>query len=762
MSLAIVGCIFSLWQFRRVSDDVERVSRVERRLTAILELDNSALTLMNKLHRSADTLNAREFEAEARRQLDLFLNETGALKSFLARDIQFDTTRDALLLDNLTGIIDAVPSRIEAMVAFARAGDWTALHARLANEIDRTDDVASSLVREMKADLSAARQHFLDDTRQAKTRAVQILGLTGLLSFGAAALLGFVVTQSITRPLKKLDRAAAAIAAGRFGYEVPVTGSDELAQLAKVFNRMALDLKDLYDAAQRSEARFRALIEKASELILIVNRAGELAYVSPSGIRVLGEAPEKLIGRPIRDLVREEDVPLVGRVLSPLHLPPGSMQPFELTLRGSGGPGRILEGLASNLLEDPAVNGIVINARDISERRHTEHVLRQREEQLQEAQKMEAIGQLAGGVAHDFNNLLTAINGYTELLLAVLPPHDESGQYAKEIQHAGERAVDLTSQLLAFSKRQVLQPVVLDINEIVGRTEKLLRRVIGEDIELICRLAPDLGAVRADPTQIHQVLMNLCVNARDAMPLGGTLTIETTNVDSGAISGGNGAVGEPYVAVSVRDTGHGMDLETQRRAFEPFFTTKQKGKGTGLGLSIVYGVVKHNGGRIAIESEPGRGTTFRILFPRVEVPAERVEKAAQLSPSGGGETILLVEDQVEVRRFASTSLRSFGYRVIEASNGDEALRLHRAASAPIDLVLTDVIMPGITGVELSHRLQTLNPGLKIILVSGYADSVILRHGVLESGIAFLQKPYSAAALAVKIREVLGPAAGSRA
>jgi len=402
------------------------------------------------------------------------------------------------------------------------------------------------------------------------------------------------------------------------------------------------------------------------------------------------------------------------------------------------------------------VAGMVVNARDISERRQAEEILRTREDQLRQAQKMEAIGRLAGGVAHDFNNLLTIINGYSELLLSAGERQDANHVFAREIRDAGERAVHLTRQLLVFSRRQVLRPTVLNLNDIVRDTERMLRRVIGEDVELVCRLDPSGGEIEADPNQLRQVLMNLSVNARDAMPRGGKLTIETASVEFDAACAANEQRPGRYVTLIVSDTGHGMDEATKRQIFEPFFTTKEHGKGTGLGLSIVYGIVSQSGGWIAVDSAEEKGTTFRIHFPRVEQPAGAGEEPPDSAAPGGTETILLVEDETEVRRFAALSLRTFGYRVIEASSGEEALRLCRDHTEPIDLLLTDVVMPGMTGVELSKQLHSLNPGVKVVFVSGYADRTILRHGVLDAGVSLLQKPYTPTVLAAEVRKALDP------
>jgi signal transduction histidine kinase/CheY-like chemotaxis protein len=456
-------------------------------------------------------------------------------------------------------------------------------------------------------------------------------------------------------------------------------------------------------------------------------------------------------------LVALEDVSRAGELVAQASARPGAVKEFVMRLRHNDGSYRVLEGLATNLLADPAVAGIVINARDVSERQQAEQALRERDEQLRQAQKMEAIGRLAGGVAHDFNNLLTVINGYSEFLLGRLEAGDPRHAYAKSIRDAGEHAADLTRQLLAFGRKQLLRPSVLNLNAIVGDAERILRRVIGEDIALVCRLDPQVGGVKADAHQLNQVLMNLCANARDAMPEGGTLTISTANDSVEVEVAGVGAYVAPgeYVTLAVGDTGHGMDQATQQLVFEPFFTTKEQGKGTGLGLATVYGIVRQSGGHIAIESVPDQGTTFRVYLPRMAQPVAE-ETAAPSAPAlGGTETILLVEDESAVRRVAVTALESYGYAVIEAADADEACRLYNGRAEPIHLLLTDVVMPGMNGVELAKRLRTLDPQLKVVFVSGYADSVILRHGALDAGASFVQKPYRPALLASKIREVLG-------
>jgi CheY-like chemotaxis protein len=372
---------------------------------------------------------------------------------------------------------------------------------------------------------------------------------------------------------------------------------------------------------------------------------------------------------------------------------------------------------------------------------------------------MEGIGRLAGGIAHDFNNLLTAILGYAELMESQLEDEGLKSEL-REIRLAGERAAALTRQLLAFSRRQVLQPRTLDLNTVVSDVEKMLARLIGEDVTLATRLEPDLGCVKADPGQLEQVMMNLAVNARDAMPEGGTLTFETANavLDADFVAVHPGALPGAYVVLMVADTGTGMTDEVRSHAFEPFFTTKEKGKGTGLGLATAYGIVKQSGGYITVDSGVGRGTTFRIYLPRVEgtaVVSERTASSSRLAI--GTETILLVEDEAGVRRLSLTVLESQGYVVLEAASGDMALQVARSRTGPIHLVVTDVVMPGMSGRELWDRLRVLRPDSRVLFMSGYTDDAIARHGVLEPGIAFLQKPFTPFSLAQKVREVLDAA-----
>jgi two-component system, cell cycle sensor histidine kinase and response regulator CckA len=430
------------------------------------------------------------------------------------------------------------------------------------------------------------------------------------------------------------------------------------------------------------------------------------------------------------------------------------MTPVELEIVTRDGQRVMLDVSLRLVCQKGKPVGVQGIARDITERKKLE-------DQLRQAQKMEAIGKLAGGVAHDFNNVLTAIIGHADLML--IEPIQGNGIMHSRVQavkEAAERAAALTQQLLAFSRKQMLQPIVLDLNAVVVECAKMLRPLIGEHIKLAVVLDPAWGGVEADPGQIEQVIVNLVVNARDAMPQGGQLTIETSRADLDADYACQHASIRPgqYVLLAVSDTGSGMDAEVQSHIFEPFFTTKGQGKGTGLGLSTVYGIVKQSGGDITISSKLGEGTTFTIYLPYVEKRAANVVTSVWFSeiPSGS-ETILVVEDEEMVRQLACEALQRKGYTVLEAATGEKALQICQQNEGKIHLMLTDVVMPGMNGRELATRVALIRPETKVLYMSGYAEDAVVSDGVLDSGLAFIQKPFALAALAQKVREVLGTA-----
>ena len=509
---------------------------------------------------------------------------------------------------------------------------------------------------------------------------------------------------------------------------------------------------------RESQKLFQTLATVSPVGIFRTDAEGHCTYVNQRWCEIAGLMPEEAHGEGWARALHPEDR---ERVFGEWHEAAKENLPFQSEYRFQRPDGVVSWVFAQALAEktkDGEIIGYVGTITDITERKQAEEALRQSEEQLRQAQKMEAVGRLAGGVAHDFNNLLMVMRGYGELLLNQLDANDPLRRNAEEIQKAAERATALTQQLLAFSRKQVLQPKVLDLNAVVTEVEKMLRRLIGEDIELATTLDPALGPVKADPGQIEQIILNLAVNARDAMPQGGRLTLKTANVtlDQAYVRQHLGATPGPYVLLAVSDTGVGMDAETRSHIFEPFFTTKGVGKGTGLGLSTVYGIVKQSGGTIWVESAPGRGTTFEIYLPLVEEGAASGElhPALPAPTPGGSETILVVEDEMSVRKLAAEFLGSNGYRVLEAQDGGEALQVCEEHRAPIHLLMTDVVMPGMSGRELAVRLTGARPEMKVIYVSGYTDDAIVQHGVREEGTVFLQKPFSLDALARTVREAL--------
>ena len=404
-----------------------------------------------------------------------------------------------------------------------------------------------------------------------------------------------------------------------------------------------------------------------------------------------------------------------------------------------------------------ALSNLISLAYEQGERKRGEEALRRSEQQLRQAQKMEVVGKLAGGIAHDFNNLLTVITGYSEILLSNMSEADPIRRELNAIKQAGEKAGALTRQLLAFSRRQMLQPKVIDLNAVVNNLGQMLRRLVGEDIDLVAVLDKKLWRLKADPGQIEQVLMNLVVNARDAMPKGGKLTIETANVelDENYARQHVTVKSGQYVMLAVSDTGCGMDAETQSHLFEPFFTTKEHGKGTGLGLSTVYGIIKQSGGTVWVYSEPGQGATFKIYLPRLEEDGEMIESSAILTPKRrGSETVLLVEDEEIVRTLVRTILTDNSYIVLEAQNGREAIRICEEFTGQIHILMTDIVMPEMSGRELAERLAISRPHVKVLYTSGYTDDAVVRHGVLAADTAFLQKPFTPDVLLNKMREVL--------
>jgi len=518
---------------------------------------------------------------------------------------------------------------------------------------------------------------------------------------------------------------------------------------------MAIERKRAETALRESEERYREIFEMDLTGSCVSSVDGRVLASNPAFARIFGfSSVEEALASPAQSFYKTSDA---REELIDLVRQERKIENRETELvRRDGSSIFVVQNLQGVFDEGGELLEMHSHFLDITERKQAESALRSSQLQLQQSQKLEAVGQLAGGIAHDFNNLLTAINGYSALALKRLDDASPVRSYIEEVKKAGDRAANLTRQLLAFSRKQILEPKVLDLNEVVGDMSKMLRRMIGEDVELATHLASELGRVKADPGQIEQIIMNLVVNARDAMPSGGKLTIETTNVFLDDEYAREHLPTEPgqYVMLAISDAGMGMDAETQARIFEPFFTTKELGKGTGLGLSTVYGIVKQSDGFVWVYSEPGHGTTFKIYLPQVDAEETTEAKPVDEAAQHGSETILLVEDDDVVRKLAQEILEAAGYDVLVADQGEEAIRLVVEHSQEIHLLLSDVVMPGASGKEIADRLIPLRPEMKVLFMSGYTDEAIVHHGVLDSGVKFIQKPFSPAALVRKIREVL--------
>ena len=597
-------------------------------------------------------------------------------------------------------------------------------------------------------------------TQQALDRMQRWLVWVGIATLAVALAGSLIATRRLTRPLRTLADVANDVAAGDWSRQVPVdTSTAEARMMADAFNDMTSTLNHWHrEAASRSEQlqgayeRFRAVTESAHDAIVSVDGESRIVFWNRRAQAVFGYAEQDALGQPLSAMITESDAE-VRRYLTAEGDQWG--RTIEIAGRRRDGSAIPLEVSLSTWKSGSDVFYTAV-IRDITDRRQAEAALRHRDEQLRQAQKMEAVGRLAGGIAHDFNNLLTAIIGYTEFLVTDVPASSRGD--VEGIQKAGKSAAVLTRQLLAFSRKQVLQHEILDLNSVVENTDKLLRRLIGEHVELALDLESGLPPVMADPGQIEQILLNLAVNARDAMPDGGRLTIATTSevIGAAALRGGLPVPPGPCVVLTVGDTGSGMSDEVRSHIFEPFFTTKEFGKGTGLGLATVYGIVQQSDGYIEVDTAPGKGTRFRIGLPATAQarPAGAPLHASPPAPRRGSETVLLVEDNESVRELTSAALTRAGYQVLEASNGEDGLQLAADHPGVIDLVITDVVMPVMGGRELAVRLAAIWPDLKIIFTSGYMDDAVVQQEALGPRSAFLQKPFTPDSLGRIVRDIL--------
>ncbi len=582
--------------------------------------------------------------------------------------------------------------------------------------------------------------------RQGQTSLLQVLLLLLAAGFAFGAVTLFLLERFVISRVAALSENITRIgASGDLGARLRVSGHDELSHLEGTINSMLEDLETVQNARREERTRLAVMVEKVPAVLWTANADLVITSATGAGLVPLGFKEREPAGLPLLEFFHTEDANF-----PPIAAHRAALAGESIACEISWKERRFESHLQPLRDFDGLTQGVIGVALDITERERLT-------DQLRQSQKMQAIGELAGGVAHDFNNLLMVVKGHSQLLLDRLPDSSPLRPGAQQIEKAADRAASLTRQLLAFSRKQVLQPRVLDMNEVVNGMIRMFSRVIGENIDMAFVPATDLSRVKADPGQIEQVLLNLVVNARDAMPTGGRLTIETSNVELDRGYAATHASVEPgdYVMLSVTDTGCGMNEETQSRIFEPFFTTKGPGKGTGLGLATVYGVVKQSGGYIYVYSELDRGTTFKIYLPQVIAELDKLAgEAVTPGHARGSETILFVEDEQSVRELVRQYLGSTGYSVLEAPDGARALKIAEGHPDPIHILITDVVMPHLSGPDLATQLGASRPGLKVLFISGYTDDTVFRHGVLEGGVAFLQKPFNLKALAAKIRELL--------
>jgi len=752
--LILLGAVIAVWQISVMRQQAQRLCDAEQPALAVLMAHNHFQRFQSELSLLAETHDAPRFTAKAadlsrvfNQDVDNAIQALNGLRPGPERERQFT---------GLEAIRTMFSSQMNDLIQLARLGDWKVVELRSQSRDPVLSALSESLVRDIDDLVAEQKRQELSEIKRAGDRAMVTLLAIGFGILLIASILGWRVTRSIGGRLQQMDAAVRALGRGEFHQRVNVSGNDEIGRLARAFNNMSERLSDLYESLQRSEAQFRSLIENVSDFIVVVRADGTIRYASPSFEREAVEG-QSVVGKNLVDLAVDEDRSAVLNLIAMVQAKPTTAveapAPIEAEfhIHQRGGGVRNLEASATNLLQHPAVNGIVINARDVTERRKLE-------EQLMRAQRMEAIGTLSGGIAHDFNNILTVILGHTEVLLQASKSSQVSG-HLKSIDEASRRASALTRQLLAFSRKQVLQPRVFNLNTLIVDLDKMLRRMISEDIELETITHPKLGTVKADPGQIEQVVMNLVLNARDAIKAGGRITIETANIilDEDYVREHAGARPGPHVMLAVSDTGEGIASDVLPHIFEPFFTTKEVGRGTGLGLSTVYGIVKQSGGNVWVYSQPGRGSTFKIYLPRVDELAIVAAEPSHPAGESGAETVLLVEDEPALRDLIKIALSGHGFTVLDVGNPTDAVTLCKKHTAPLHLLLTDVIMPGMDGPTLAKQVRNERPDIKVLYMSGYATNFIMHDGEVDPGTNFLEKPFHPRALLHKVREVLDTA-----
>jgi PAS domain S-box-containing protein len=738
----------------RAVDDVARAASGRQSARRILALDRGVFLIVAEPVRYADeVLGALVFgyhldDAQAHELAQITRIQVAFLSNREISGSSLDGDARAALEDAVR--TDAPAARLSAGVGRPRIGGADYVGGLFPLEQDAAPDRSGSLI--LLRELEPTRQ-FIDDIARRLLwagAAVFLAALAGSIALG----------RRVSRPLREIADVAGEIAGGRWDRRVPVRGSAEAKVMADAFNDMTRSLSHWHaEARRRTEQvqaayeRYAAVTNSAHDAIVSADVTGAVVFWNRSAESIFGYGDVQALALPMPTLLAESSRAAFSRMLS------------EVVSAGESGPARTFDGeglrrdghqfpLELSLASWKADGAVYVTAiiRDVTERKRTQEALEQRDTQLRQAQKMEAIGRLASGVAHDFNNALAVIQGYTEQVMLCVGEGHEHYEDLHEVLKASQSAASLTRQLLAFSRKQALEPQVLSLAGVISNVRKMLQRLVGDGVDLVMHFDAHDDRVFADRGQIEQVIVNLCVNARDAMPEGGRVEVGVRRVrfDNPEVCTRLGVAAGEFVTLSVRDTGHGMSREVAAHIFEPFFTTKEEGKGTGLGLATVYGIVTQSGGAIELDTRPGRGTTFNLHLPAAAEACEPVERSHPDEAQGRG-TVLLVEDEDPVRAILGKSLEASGYRVIEARSGAEALRVLRGKTAQVDVVLTDIVMPGMSGLVLSETVSTEWPGTPVLFMSGHAADAIARHGFDPTRARFLQKPFSTQTLCRELR-----------
>jgi PAS domain S-box-containing protein len=747
----LLGNAIAVYELRQMWLEGQKVSDADAQVIAVLRVNKDVLQLHQDLQRSASNRDPLAFKGVLESSTETFGEDISRAREVLKTKPSPEKER---ALRTLETIEFSMVAQLSTLDALADNNDWLAIDRRLQLQLPNLSAISERLVKEMDDFGRAAQAEAERGIRTEMMQAIVTMLVTAGVLVLVAFLLGGKVTRDIAAPLDQLRKAAVALARGESVALRRTSNQVELNELAEAFQEMADRVRASYACLQESEALYRALTENASDVVLLIDCKGDIKYSSPSAERILRNGPHPLNRSSLIDIVDAMDRPLAKEMLERcLHSSPAE-HTWELRFTTDHGT-RILEIMATNLLQDPAVEGIVLNGRDITDRRAAEEALRRSETHLMQAQKMETVGRLAGGIAHDFNNLMGVIKGYTHLINAKLLPNSSIAEYTANIDKATVQAANLTRQLLSFSRNQNPTGEATELSKALSEQQDLLQRLIGEDIELSVTTAPGHFVVNMDPTQFQQVIINLGANARDAMPKGGRLEIalrrEHIDPDTAATMGLETA--GDYAFLTVKDTGGGIPQDVLPHIFEPFFTTKDPDKGTGLGLFMVYGIVRHASGTIFAHSDSS-GSMFSIYLPEVaSKPASQPATEKGVSVLSGRGAVLLVEDNEMLRNMVKSYLLSSGYQVHAVARPEDALNAVSGKIRRFQLLLTDILMPQMHGSDLAKKIRAIDPEIAVLFMSGYMPE----SGIDLSGVAgsdFIQKPFTLDEIHDKISTLL--------